>query len=317
VNCHCCNGEAKYFAKFQNKNRVVRRFRCVRCNKTFSEPQPLDGLRVDFDKVCQAVHLLCESVGIRAISRLTGLNRNTVLRILETAGQKAHQFLNDKVRNVKVEQVQVDELINFVYSRGQNTPHSETERGDFATYLSVDRASKLIINWHVGKRDRDEAMTFLTDLRLRVPNRFQLTTDGWITYSGYTGTVREVFGVSIDYATEIKNFGRYNPAAGWRQSPMKLIGVTKKKRINNPCLNQATTSHAERTNLSVRTFNRRFTRCTLGYSKKLDNLKHAVALFVWHFNFVRKHSAHGQTPAQAAKLTENTMTIEDLLGCTI
>jgi hypothetical protein len=126
-----------------------------------------------------------------------------------------------------------------------------------------------------------------------------------------------VFGVSIDYATEIKNFGRYNPAAGWRQSPMKLIGVTKKQRINNPCLNQATTSHAERTNLSVRTFNRRFTRCTLGYSKKLDNLKHAVALFVWHFNFVRKHSAHSQTPAQAAKLTENQMTIEDLLGCTI
>jgi IS1 family transposase len=256
-------------------------------------------------------------MGVRAISRFTGLDTKTILSILETAGQKAAQFLTDKIRNVSVEQVQVDELINFVYSRGQNTPRLETERGDFATYLSVDRASKLIINWHTGKRDRDEALAFLTELKARVPNRFQLTTDGWQIYSGYTGTVREVFGTNIDYATEIKHFGRHNPAAGWRQSPMKLIKVTKRRRINRPLLMQATTSHAERTNLSVRTFNRRFTRCTIGYSKKLENLKHAVALFVWHFNFVRQHSAHGQTPAQSAKLTENPMTIAELLESAI
>ena len=162
----------------------MRRFRCVRCNKTFSEAQPLDGLRVDFKQACNVVHLLCESMGVRAISRFTGLDTKTILSILETAGQKAAQFLADKIRNVSVEQVQVDELINFVYSRGQNTPHRETERGDFATYLSVDRASKLIINWHTGKRDRDEALAFLTELKARVPNRFQLTTDGWQIYSG-------------------------------------------------------------------------------------------------------------------------------------
>jgi IS1 family transposase len=150
----------------------------------------------------------------------------------------------------------------------------------------------------------------------RIPNRFQLTTDGWQVYSGYTGAVREVFGTNIDYATEIKHFGRRNPAAGWRLSPLKLIAVTRSRKINRPRMSQATTSHAERTNLSVRTFNRRFTRCTIGYSKKLDNLKHAVALFVWHFNFVRQHSAHGLTPAQSAKLTENPMTIEDLISCT-
>jgi len=256
-------------------------------------------------------------MGVRAISRFTGLDTKTILSILETAGQKAAAFLDAKVRDFNAEQVQVDELINFVYSRGQNTPHEDRERGDFATFLSIDRASKFIINWRVGKHNREEAVSFLSDLRARVPNRFQLTTDGWQIYSGYTGTVREVFGTNIDYATEIKHFGRHNPAAGWRLSPMKLIAVTRSRKINRPRMSQATTSHAERTNLSVRTFNRRFTRCTIGYSKKLENLKHAVALFAWHFNYVRPHSAHGLTPAQSAKLTENPMTIEDLLGCTI
>lgn len=258
--------------------------------------------------------MLCEGMGIRAISRFTGLDTKTVMRILETTGQKAAEFLDAKIRNLSLEQVQVDELINFVYSRGQNTPHNETERGDFGTFLSVDRASKLIINWHVGKRNSDEAIPFLTDLRARVVNRFQLTTDGWRAYSGYKGGVRKVFGADIHYATEIKHFGREHPHWGWRSSPMKLIGITKTRKINKPCMSKATTSHAERTNLSVRIFTRRFTRCTLGFSKKPDNLKHAVALFIWHFNFVRIHSAHGQTPAQKAGLTIEPMTIEEFLS---
>lgn len=114
----------------------------------------------------------------------------------------------------------------------------------------------------------------------------------------------------------VEGYARVNPLVLLRFSPRKVIAVFKRARIGKPDFQTATTSHCERTNLSVRLFTRRFTRCTLGYSKKLENLKHAVALFAWHFNFARKHSAHGMTPAQAAKIVENPMTVEDLLGCT-
>ena len=260
------------------------------------------------------VHLLCEGMGIRAISRFTELDAKTILNVLETVGYKAVRFLDLKVRDVQAKLVQVDELINFVYSRGQNTPKEETQRGDFATYLSVDRDSKLIINWRVGKRTAEDVYPFLYQLKKRVPNRFQLTTDGWQAYAGYGGAVRTVFGVNIDYATETKLFGKEYPTLGNRVSPMTILGVKKVRKINKPVMRLATTSHVERTNLSVRIFNRRFTRLTLGFSKKLANLEYAVALFVWHFNFVRIHSAHGKTPAQAAGIASSPMTIKDFLA---
>jgi transposase-like protein/IS1 family transposase len=310
VNCHCCNGEAKYFAKFQNKNRVVRRFRCVRCNKTFSEQQPLDGLRVDFKQAAQVVHLLCEGMGIRAIERFTGLNRRTVLGILEIAGQKAAAFQEAKVYSVSEAVIQADEINSFVYSKQRNTPADEIERGDQYTFLSVDRRSKLIINSLVGKRTRENAEQFLTDLKRRMaPRPFQLTTDNWHIYSGYTGSVRAVFGKDVNYATETKIFAKPEQFL-----PRRLTAVKRKRQIGEPDMAAATTCHAERTNLSVRTFTRRFTRCTIGYSKTLENHKHAVALFVWHFNFCRIHSAHGRTPAQEAGLVSQAFTIDELLS---
>jgi IS1 family transposase len=145
-------------------------------------------------------------------------------------------------------------------------------------------------------------------LKGRLANRAQLTTDNWKIYSGTEGQVSRVFGQGVDYATETKYFAKPAPFL-----PRRLTGIRRHCCIGNPDMNLATTAHAERTNLTVRLFTRRFTRCTLGYSKKLANLKHAVALFAWHFNFCRVHSAHGQTPAQAAGLTDHVWTIEELL----
>src|ERR1035437_523405 len=312
MNCHCCSGNCRKSGAYKNRNRVVQRYACDRCGKSFSESQPLDGLRVDFKQSVQVVHLLCESMGIRAIERITGLNRRTVLNILETAGQKAAAFLDAKVRNVNAEFVQADEIHSIVYSKQQNTPAHDVERGEQYTFIDVDRKSKLIISSLVGKRTRMNTNDFLLDLKNRMANRFQLTTDGWATTSKPSGAVAQIFGQEVDFATETKFFVK--PAY---YLPQKLVSSRRYSRIGSPDMEMATTAHAERTNLSVRTFNRRFTRCTLGYSKKLDNLKYAVALFVWHFNFCRKHSAHGQTPAQAANLTNHQMTIEELLGSTI
>jgi hypothetical protein len=169
----------------------------MRCGKYFSDTQPLQGLRVEFDKAAQVVSLLCEGMGIRAASRLTGLHRDTVLNILEMAGQKCLAFMDANVRDVKAEHVQIDEIFTFVYTKPQNTARGDQTAGDFFTYLSIDRDSKLIINSHTSKRDGDNTLAFLTDLRKRVPNRFHLTSD---CFSGYTrgryanGAVKDVFG---------------------------------------------------------------------------------------------------------------------------
>jgi IS1 family transposase len=297
--------------KFGIRNGV-QRFRCRVCRRTLSDApeNPLVNLRVPFEKAVQVVSLLCESTGIRACERLTGLNRRTVLNILKVAGQKAADFMDEKIQNVRAEWVQSDEINSFVYCKQRNADENDTERGDQYTFLSVDRRSKLIINWLVGKRTRENADIFMRDLRRRVPIRFNLTTDGWRIYSGYDGAVLSAMGTDIDYATETKRFAPKETFL-----PRRLIGIKKRSWIGNPDMKMATTCHAERTNLSVRLFTRRFTRCTLGYSKLLDHHKLAVALFIWHFNFARKHGAYGVTPAYAAGIAgKEPMKIEDLFN---
>jgi transposase-like protein len=319
LKCHCCNGETQKFGQFKNRNRIVQRYRCVRCNKTFSESQPLGGLRVDFDKACQAVHLLCEGMGIRAISRFTGLDTKTVMCILEEAGQKAVQFLDARIRNVRSDFVQADELISFVKTKQQNTDEDDMEHGNFFTHLSVCRDSKLIINFQVSKRKWEDSLAFMQDLKNRMAGKFTLTTDGLGAYTGRRGVVRKVFGDTIDYATEIKIFSNTRRSGMYvfrALAQPAMVAVTRKARIGNPDLKMATTCHVERTNLSVRLFNRRYTRLTLGYSKTLENLRHSAALFVWHFDFARQHSAHGKTPAMAAGLTDRQWTIQEFLAKT-
>lgn len=313
--CHRCQTLA---VKFGTNSQGHQRFICRQCGKTFSDipTRPLDNLRVDPEKAFQVIGLLAEGVGIRACERLTGLNRRTVLGILETAGEKCARLLDSKVRGVNAEQVQVDELWAFVFCKQQNTPLFAEARGDQYTFLAVDRTSKLIISHLVGKRTLQNSVAFMRDLKSRVSNRFQLSSDGFAGYIGRddnSGAVPLVFGSDIDYGTEIKLYGA--EVEGQRKySPPVCIGARRTPRIGNPNRRMICTSHAERTNLSVRLFNRRFTRLTLGYSKKLTNHKHAVALMVAHFNFCRKHSAHGQTPAIAAGLTDHAWTVAELLN---
>lgn len=299
-------------------NRIVRRYRCVRCNKTFSEVQPLNGMRVDFDKACQVVHLLCEGLGIRAVSRFTGLDTKTVMSILAEAGQKAANFLDAKIRNVKAEYVQADELCCFVKSKEQNTDEDDLEHGNFFTHLSACRDSKLIVNFKVSKRTWNDSLEFMRDLQSRMSGRFTLVTDGLPAYVGKNGVVKQAFGDTIDYASEVKVFNS-KPSGMYvflKRNTRTIKAIRRKARIGSPDLSMSTTCHVERTNLSVRQFNRRYARLTLGYSKTLENLRHSTALFAWHFNFVRVHSAHGKTPAQAAGLTNEALEIKDLLAST-
>jgi IS1 family transposase len=256
-------------------------------------------------------------MGVRATARLVDCHRDTVLNVLETIGRQCTSLLDAKVRYVRAKFVQTDEVYTYVGRRKRWSTPDEPERGEFFTFLSIDRDSKLIINWKVDKRTNETTEDFLRDLKVRMLDRFQLTTDG---FNGYCktnaklggGAVYGVFGNSIDYATETKVFGHVAVAPYRYITSVKEI--KRKPRIGNPDMKFATTCHCERTNLSVRQFTRRFSRATLGYSKTVANLRYAVALFVAHFNYCRVHGTIKTTPAVAAKITENPWSVEKLIS---
>lgn len=264
--------------------------------------------------------MLFEGIGINAICRLTSLNKRTVLHILESAGEQCARLMDEKMRNVKVSLVVADEIFSYVGTRPQFAEASDPERGAFFCFIGMDRQSKVIINYHVGKRTSEDCRTFLEDLKGRTNGeRFQLSTDGFAGYVGYRGAVFQTFGHGVDYGTEVKTFGplisRTSTEAkvSTKFNPMVCQSVKRTARIGNPDMDKVNTSHVERLNLTLRLFNRRLTRSTLGYSKTLLNHKHAIALFVAMYNFTRSHSAHDKTPAQAAGITDHKWTIEELL----
>jgi IS1 family transposase len=282
----------------------------------------LDGVRIETARAAQVVSMLFEGIGINAIVRLTGLSKDAVLNVLDVAGEKCERFLQEKVRNVTATCVQVDELYAYIAKRPDFTRADDPERGEFFCYLSMDRKTKLIINHHVGKRTREDCGAFMAGLKERTQgNRFQLSSDGYSGYIGFGGAVFQTFKHEIDYGTEVKAFGKeFEPGIGMERRSFRKYNrtivkwVKRTPQIGKPKKKLINTSHAERLNLTMRLFNRRFTRCTLGYSKKLENHKRAVAIFICLYNFCRVHSAHGKTPAQAAGLADHKWTVEEVLS---
>lgn len=288
----------------------------MRCGTTFRDEQPLDGVRVETTQAAQVVKLLVEGVGIRAISRLTNLHQETVLNILAAAGRHCAKLLDERIRNVTVESVQVDELFCFVGCKQRNNTTHDYNRGDQYTFLAVDSASKLILSHVIGKRDSGNAYDILSDLNERVAGRFQLTTDSFVAYRN---TAAGALGDRVDFAQLMKLYSgnKWDLGPDRRYSPPVCTGLRTYVRSGNPDRSLVSTSYVERTNLSVRLFNRRFTRLTLGYSKKLEYLKHSVALFVAHFNFCRKHSTLGTSPAHWARVTDHLWSVEELLAIAV
>lgn len=314
MTCHNCKSLAQKFGWFISGSERIQRYRCKQCGKTFGDiPQrPLDDLRTPLDKAAQVVHLLCEGVGVRAASRLAGVDKHTVLAILDTVGAKCARVLDRKVQFVTANHVEVDETWSFCYCKQRNAG-DDPEKGDQYVWLGCDRDSKLIISYRVGKRDREQAGFFMADLRKRIANRFQLSTDGFSGYGGFNGSVREAFGNGIDFASITKLFAAPTSKTSSRYSQPRCIGIKKIPQIGCPHIDFICTSHVERQNLSLRLFNRRMTRLTLGYSKKLRNLERAIALQIAYHNFCRVHSTVKSTPAQAAGLTDHKWTIEELI----
>jgi IS1 family transposase len=267
-------------------------------------------MRLHKEKIQLAIKLLCESSGVRQTSRVVGIHQVTVLRILKVAGTIAGQFMERKATNLNCEVVAADEVHSWVYARDFAVKNRGYGRGTHFTFLAVDQKSKFIINTETSERSVKDAEAFLKKLKSRVSGRFQLNTDAWRGYCGFggdTNAVKRVFGEEVDHVTEQKDFYKFG-----QYTTRKLAKIVRKARCGNPNIDLASTSVVERTNLNLRHFSRRFTRCTLSFSKKLINHRLAVDLFVWYSNFARKHGTLKTSPAIAIGLNVAIMQAVDL-----
>lgn len=257
----------------------------------------------------QILTMLCEGSSMRSISRITGVSINTVTKLLVDAGMACAAFHDATVRNVPAVRVQCDEIWSFAYAKNKNVKFAKAApeaAGDVWTWTALDADSKLIVSWHVGDRSQHTSISFMGDLKARLANQVQLTTDG---HKAYLKAVAEV-DFDADYAMLNKIFATDYVGPG-RYSPPKCIGAVKEAIMGNPDPQYVSTSFVERQNLTMRMSMRRFTRLTNGFSKKFENHCHALALYFFFYNFCRVHKTLGATPAMASGLVNHVMKMED------
>jgi IS1 family transposase len=270
-------------------------------------------LRTEHEKVVQIVKLLVEGVGVRATARLTGCQHKTVLAVLNTIGEKCATFLDHTVRNIKTDSLQIDELWSRVGISQKRTTPADELRGDQYTYLAVTAREKFIVSYHTGKRNYGNTNDFVADVAERIVGRIQVTTD---SYRPYQSVVRRHLLERLDFATMQKLYAMPFDAKGEavrRYSPPRCTGVKVRIQAGAPRQDRINTSFVERANLTVRHFNKRFARLGLGWSRKLENHKHAISLFIAAYNFCKVHTTLGCTPAVGLKLATETWTIEKLI----
>jgi IS1 family transposase len=265
------------------------------------------------DERVKILNCLIEGCSMRSTSRLTGAAKKTVERMLVSAGTACAEYHDKIMRNLTCKVLQVDEVWSFCAMKEANVPlalKGSDGIGDTWTWVGIDSDTKLIPSWHVGKRDYTDASAFISDLAGRLAHRVQLTSDG---HTPYLRAVEDSFGADIDYSMLIKLYGK-PPGNETRYSPPVCIGARKRKIIGNPDRSLVSTSHIERQNLTMRMSMRRFTRLTNGYSKKIENHIHAMAIYVMHYNFCRIHTTLRVTPAMEAGLTDHVWSLEEIVG---
>ncbi|NOS72343.1 MAG: IS1 family transposase [Verrucomicrobia bacterium] len=266
------------------------------------------------DKRAQILNCLVEGCSMRSTSRLTGAAKKTVERMLVSAGTACADYLDKAMRNLNCKLLQVDEIWSFTYAKQKNVPQDMKENGEVGdtwTWVAIDAETKLIPCWHIGKRGAPDAYQFINDLAERLAGRVQLTSDG---LKAYVEAVEGAFGAEIDYAQLVKLYGNEIGTGEVRYSPPVCTGARKKCIMGSPDKTLISTSHVERQNLTLRMSNRRFTRLTNAFSKKLENHKHAAAIHFMNYNFCRVHQTLRVTPAMEAGLTDHVWTLAEVVA---
>jgi len=280
-------------------------------------PEQVYGLstmnRLSTDKRIAVIAALVEGMSINATCRMTGVAKHTVLKLLKDLGCAAASYHDAHVRNLRVRRLQCDEIWAFVGAKMKNASMEKVEQGwgDVWTWTAIDADSKLIVSYMLGQRGAETAHEFMQDVAARVSTRIQLTTDG---HKVYADAVESAFGADIDYAMLVKIYGASNDNPESRYSPATCVGCRTGVLSGNPDPDHISTSYIERQNLSMRMGMRRFTRLTNGFSKKLDNHGHAVALYFMQYNFCRVHKTLRVSPAMEAGLTDHVWDLEEILS---
>ncbi len=254
---------------------------------------------------------LVEGSSIRSIERMTEIHRDTIMRLMVKTGNACERFMDSIMRNLVCKNIEVDEIWSFVGKKQRHVGLKDNPNmvGDFYTFIALDSETKLVPTYRVGKRDFPTAEAFICDLSSRLSNRVQLSSD---KLGAYVQAIDIGFGGEVDYGQIVKSY-EAEPIGPGRYSPPKVISATKEYIFGNPDVDRICTSFVERHNLTMRMQMRRFTRLTNAFSKKLENLKATVSLYLAHYNFVRIHKTIRMTPAMNAKVTNTLWTIRDLV----
>ena len=253
--------------------------------------------RLDTTKRTQVLRCLIEGCSIRSTVRMTGAAKNTIVKLLVELGEVCTRFMDETMRELPCQRLQADEIWSFIGCKQKNATAAKVEKdgicGDVWTWIAIDADTKLVPCFMIGQRDPETARDFMEDLAGRLANRVQLTTDG---LKAYLTAVKNAFGNDIDYAMLIKIYGEIDAEGQRRYNPATCIGCETHRIKGNPDPNHISTSYVERQNLNMRMGMRRFTRLTNGFSKKIDNLMAAVAVYYTFYNFCRMHQTLKQHP---------------------
>lgn len=262
-------------------------------------------------KRVQVIAALVEGNSVRSTVWMTGIAKNTIARLLVELGNAAIDYQDRVFRNLKCKRVQCDEIWSFCYAKEKNVPAEKEGKfgyGDVWTWVAIDADSKLIPSFMVGNRDRQTARAFIDDLKSRLANRVQLTTDG---LKVYLDAVEGAFGADVDYAMLVKMYESSQNET--RYSPAECVSCERKAVTGNPDPKHISTSYVERQNLTMRMQIRRFTRLTNAFSKKIENHLAATALFFLYYNFGRIHSSLRVTPAMQAGVADHVWEIQEIV----
>jgi IS1 family transposase len=270
--------------------------------------------KLDVASRAKILVMLCEGASMRSVSRLADVSINTVAKLLIDAGKFCAAYHDANVRNVKANRVQVDEIWSFTYAKAKNVPTAKAApdgAGDTWTWTAIEADTKLIISHFVSGRDGECAAWFMNDVAERVANRIQLTSDG---HKAYLEAVEGAFGADVDYAMLVKIYGATSDSAKGRYSPADCTGIKKERIEGSPDMAHVSTSYVERSNLTMRMHNRRFTRLTNAFSKKFESHAHMVAIWAIWYNYIRIHKTLRVTPAMAAGVSDTVMAWEDFVA---
>ncbi len=265
------------------------------------------------EKKTAIISALVEGNSIRSTVRMTGASKNTVTKLLVDLGCACSEYQDNTFRNLKCQRIQCDEIWAFVGCKQKNVQTTEHKRngwGDVWTWTALDAKTKLVPCWFVGTRDSGAAYHFIHDLKGRLANRVQLTTDG---HRAYLTAVEDAFGADVDYAMLQKIYGATPEGGEVRYSPAQCMGAKRAVITGNPDFAHISTSFTERQNLTMRMSMRRFTRLTNAFSKKVENHEAAVALHFMYYNFCRIHQTLRVTPAMEAGIADHVWGLEEIV----